>query len=178
MGHILDTIEGKLEQGTLSDKVVIRIGHATHASPEQLDRIRLLESKGVKIHVEANLTSNLTTGSVKDAKEQREVLLRFLNHGVVPTLNTDGGGVMGTTLRQEKTLAQNIIAGFKSNQVEITENNTKYYYSELPSLANRDPRFEYRLIPEENKRNFEMDKIEKETEDYRQEIIPKFHSIN
>ena len=100
VGHILDTIEGMAQQGTLSDKVIIRIGHATHASPAQLDRISLLEDKGVKIHVEANLTSNLVTGSVKNGEEQAQVLLRFLKHGVTPTLNTDGGGVMGTTLKE------------------------------------------------------------------------------
>jgi hypothetical protein len=176
VGHLMDKIEGMSEQGMLSDKVVIRIGHATHASPAQLDRIRILEGKGVKIHVEANLTSNIVTGSIADSGEQAQVLLKFLQHGVTPTLNTDGGGVMGTSLRRERVLAQEILDNFKTNQTAITEGNTKYYYSELPRTTERDPKFEYRLVPEENRENFDMKRIEQETESYRKEVIPRIHN--
>jgi Adenosine deaminase len=175
VGHILDTIEGMSNNGLLSDKVILRIGHATHASPAQLEKIRLLESKGVKIHVEANLTSNIVTGSVANGGEQAQVLLRFLQHGVTPTLNTDGGGVYGTTLKNEYRVAQDIIGRFKDNETAITEGNKKYYYSELPSPDKRDSSFEYHLISSENRANFDINQIKNETETYQQEVLPKIH---
>jgi hypothetical protein len=163
------------EQGMLSDKVVIRIGHATHASPAQLDRIRILEGKGVKIHVETNLTSNVVTGSVKNGEEQAQVLLRFLKHGVTPTLNTDGGGVMGTTLKEEYRLSGDIINKFKANEIEIPEGNIRYYYDQLPSSKDRNPNFEYRLISQEVQNNFDINRLKNEAENYQREIIPKLH---
>ncbi len=44
---------------SLSDEVIIRLGHITHATPSQLEEIQKLG-----IIIEANLTSNLVTGSI------------------------------------------------------------------------------------------------------------------
>jgi hypothetical protein len=133
--------------------------------------------RGLK-YIEANLTSNIATRSIKDRDEQAQILLRFSKHGVTPTLNTDGGGVMGTTLRKEHEVAQGIIDRFKANEIDITEGSIKYYYSEIPALHNRDPRFDYQLIPKDRQDQFNMEQIKNETKMYREEVIPKIINTN
>ncbi|WP_233787970.1 hypothetical protein [Dulcicalothrix desertica] len=50
-----------LKKLEISAKVIIRLGHVTHAEPIQLEEIQKLG-----LIVEANLTSNLVTGSITE----------------------------------------------------------------------------------------------------------------
>ncbi len=86
--HLINTLEELKANNELSEQVIVRLGHATHATPEQLIRIQQLG-----IIVEANLTSNLVTRTVADSTEQNQVLLKFLFHDVKTILNTDAGSV-------------------------------------------------------------------------------------
>ncbi|MBL0214088.1 MAG: hypothetical protein IPQ07_09395 [Myxococcales bacterium] len=66
------------------DGVIIRFGHATHAKAEQVQRMAKLG-----VIVEANIGSNVTTGSIKNISEHP--LLLNLYYGVRTVLGTDGG---------------------------------------------------------------------------------------
>ncbi len=166
VGTLLTKLEDMNAKGQLSDGVVLRLGHLTHASDAQLQRVAALQtdlrSKGVELFTEANLTSNEKTGTVKGARAGDQVLLKQLYHGVTPTINTDGGGVVGTTLSDEYEKAQFAIDKFKSNKlpVEVTGADGK-----------PEQKFFNDLSPEQ-KKNFDMERIHGESERYRSNVVP------
>ena len=174
---LTERLEQMKSQGKLDpDKVIIRYGHATHASFEDLEEIRKLG-----VIVEANLRSNVTTGSVSNDTETQQTLLKFLYHDTNTILNTDGGGVMGTTLPREYKLAREGIELFKINEMGIPDpqNKTIYYYDELPDLEGLTLKdypylnYEHRLIPSEKKANFEFEKLKENSDYYRDNIAPR-----
>lgn len=151
-----------------SDKVIIRLGHVTHATPSQLEEIQRLG-----IIIEANLTSNLVTGSIASPAEQEQVLLKFLFYNLKTIINTDAGGVMGTTIVREYRIAQQIINKFKSNQLELTIDNKKYFYTQLPARMDRIKNYDYELLPPDKKDNFDMEHLIKQAEEYLCNIAPR-----
>lgn len=155
-----------------SDKVIVRLGHVTHTTPTQL-----LELQKLGIIIEANLTSNLVTGSVTSLLEQEQVLLKFLFYNLRTIINTDAGGVMGTTIVREYRIAQQIINKFKNNQIELTLDNKKYFYSQLPDTMDRIKDYEYELLPPEKKNNFDMEHLILEAEDYLRNIVPRLGGL-
>jgi hypothetical protein len=166
VGTLLTKLEDMNAKGQLTDGVVLRLGHLTHASDDQLQRVAALQadlrSKGVELFTEANLTSNERTGTVKDAKAADQVLLKQLYHGVTPTINTDGGGVMGTTLPREYDKAQDAIERFKLGLTPIEVMGTN---------GQPEQKFFNDLSPKQ-KRNFEMRRIYAESERYRNNVVP------
>jgi len=77
-----------------------RIGHGVHAvdDPDLLD---LMAEQGVAI--EANLTSNVQTSTVPGYADHP--LKRFLQRGLIATINTDDPGISGITLAYEYDVA-------------------------------------------------------------------------
>lgn len=77
-----------------------RVGHAVHAveDPALLDY--LAEQR---IGIEANLTSNVQTKTVSDYAHHP--LRRFLEHGILATINTDDPGISNVTLAYEYEVA-------------------------------------------------------------------------
>lgn len=165
--HLINTLEELKANNELSDQVIVRLGHATHATPEQLTRIQQLG-----IIVEANLTSNVVTRTVADSTEQNQVLLKFLFHDVKTVLNTDGGGVMGTSLQDEYKQAYRIMSLFTKNRIPIVVDNVHYYFSEIPDEGDREPGVEYKILPDEKRENFDIERLKKEAEDYSQRMQP------
>lgn len=117
----IELMLGALEKVQLGDGVVVRLGHATHATPEQLARMAKMG-----IIVEANVGSNLATGSI--ATPDSHPLLLNMYYGVSTVLSTDGAGVMRTNLQVEYLRAAAMIEQFKSGQVTLAtkEGNVKY----------------------------------------------------
>jgi adenosine deaminase len=77
-----------------------RIGHAVHA----LEDVALLDTLAErKIGVECNLTSNVQTSTVKDYPSHP--IKRFLEHGILATINTDDPGISGIDLAYEYNVA-------------------------------------------------------------------------
>jgi adenosine deaminase len=152
----------------LSDQVIIRLGHVTHATPSQLSELQKLG-----IIIEANLTSNLVTGSAATSAIREQVLLKFLLINLKTIINTDAGGVMGTTIVREYRIAQQIINKFKKNQVEITIGSKKYFYTQLPDTMDRIDGYDYELLPPDKKDNFDMENLIKEAEEYRTNVVPR-----
>ena len=72
------------------DGVVIRFGHAAHATPTQNERLATLG-----VYVESNIGSNLATRSL--LRPEDHPLIYQLYYGVKTVLGTDGQGVMGTS---------------------------------------------------------------------------------
>jgi adenosine deaminase len=77
-----------------------RLGHAVHAidDPALLDYLALHQ-----IGIESNLTSNVQTSTVPDYASHP--LKRFLQHGILATINTDDPGISNITLRYEYEVA-------------------------------------------------------------------------
>ncbi len=171
-------LELMAENGELApDKVVIRLGHLTHATFEDLQKIQRLG-----IVVEANLTSNQVTRSAGSEEEVQQVLLKFLYNDNKVILNTDGGGVMGTTVPQEYDKAEKAIRKFEAGEIGIPDHQKKviYFYDEnlIPDLEEKGPTYKYKdyqhqAIPEEKKPNFNIERLKQEAERYRQEVVPK-----
>jgi hypothetical protein len=99
-----------------SDEVIIRLGHVTHATPSQLEEIQKLG-----IIIEANLTSNLVIGSVTSPIEQEQVLLKFLFYKLKTIINTDAGGVMGTTIVREYRIDRRLYSKWRLEQHRLTQ---------------------------------------------------------
>ncbi len=94
-----------------------RIGHGVHAieAPALLDY--LAEHR---IGVESSLTSNVQTTTVPDYASHP--LRRFLEHGILATLNTDDPGVSGIDLPHEYTVAAPA-AGLTPDQIRQAQRN-------------------------------------------------------
>ena len=94
-----------------------RIGHAVHAAddPALLD---LMAQRGIA--VEANLTSNVQTSTVADYASHP--LKRFLERGLLATINTDDPGISGITLAYEYEVAAPA-AGLTPEQIRQAQRN-------------------------------------------------------
>src|SRR5262249_16902143 len=124
---LLETLEdmGYSTERGADDGVIIRLGHVTHATPEQIERMAKC-----RVIIEANIGSNVRTGSIKDDSEHP--LLYALYYGTPTVLGTDGQGVMGTTLTGEYDRAAQIIADFKSGLSRIQVGGAELSYTQLP----------------------------------------------
>ncbi len=94
-----------------------RIGHATRAAEDPA----LLDYMGAHaIGIEANLTSNVQTGTVRDLASHP--LRRFLAAGLLATINTDDPGISGIDLAHEYNDAAPR-AGLSSAQTRQAQRN-------------------------------------------------------
>lgn len=111
--------------------VIVRFGHAAHATPKQIEHMKRLG-----IVVEANIGSNLATGSVANADQHP--LLYNLYYGVETVLSTDAQGVMGTQLSIEYQRASALIAAFKSGETSLQIDGKIVRYADLsPEIKKR-----------------------------------------
>ncbi len=94
-----------------------RIGHAVHAvdDPALLDYLAQQ-----RIGIETNLTSNVQTSTVPDYPSHP--LRRFLEHGILATINTDDPGISNITLAYEYKFAAPA-AGLSSDQIRQAQRN-------------------------------------------------------
>jgi adenosine deaminase len=99
------------------DLKAARIGHAVHAAedPALLDYL----AKNA-IGIEANLTSNVQTSTVSDYMSHP--MRRFLENGLLATLNSDDPGVSGINLRYEYEVAAPA-AGLSTQQIRQAQMN-------------------------------------------------------
>jgi adenosine deaminase len=95
----------------------VRIGHAVHAieDPALLDY--LAEQR---VGIESNLTSNVQTSTVPDYPQHP--LRRFLEHGILATINTDDPGISNITLAYEYEVAAPA-AGLSPAQIRQAQQN-------------------------------------------------------
>ncbi len=94
-----------------------RLGHAVRA----VDDPALLDYLAEKrIGVESCLTSNVQTGCVTNYRSHP--LRRFLEHGILATINTDDPGISGITLRYEYEVAAPQ-AGLSAAQIRQAQEN-------------------------------------------------------
>jgi adenosine deaminase len=107
-----------------ADGVIIRFGHATHATPEQIVRM-----KNMGIIAEANISSNLATRSISSL--DAHPLLYNLYFDEPTILSTDGHGVMGTNLNTEYAIARTIIDDFKAGRTTIKLDGVEKQYQDL-----------------------------------------------
>jgi hypothetical protein len=112
------------------DGVIVRFGHATHLTQDQVQRI-----KGLGIYAEANLGSNVQTGALQPNKAgeffENHPLLSLMYHEVPTVLNTDAHGVMHTSLKQEYAQADRLIKMFTRNKMSIEVDGKSVYYRDL-----------------------------------------------
>lgn len=131
------------------DGVVIRFGHATHATPEQVERMAKLG-----VIVEANIGSNLITGSIIRAEEHP--LLLNLYYGLETVLGTDAGGVMQTTRQREYAFARDLIEQFRTGKPLEFPNGKRIYFKDL--------------TPEQQAR-FALDEIHRSEDRYHANVV-------
>jgi len=131
------------------DGVVVRFGHATHADSAQIHALAELG-----ITVEANIGSNLATGSIASASDHP--LLYNLFWGTRTVLATDAEGVMGTTLSVEYERASELIERFRSNRVALEINGRRVFFRDIhdPAVRNR----------------FSIDQLHRWAQEYRESI--------
>ncbi len=126
-----DNLEKTLNALTLADYqgpgdgVIVRFGHAAHATPEQL---QLIAEFGIV--VESNVGSNLATGAVVAASDHP--LLLNLYYGVDTMLATDAQGVMETTLSVEYQRAAQLIGMFQAGKTRLLLDGKEVSFDELP----------------------------------------------
>ena len=126
---------GYSEQKAKEDGVIIRFGHATHATPQQIGRMKLLG-----VVAEANLTSNVETGALQPIKGggdffENHSLLNLLYHEVPTVLNTDAQGVMHTTMQREYQQADRLISLFQKNKLPMKLEDKQVYFKDLSPEA-------------------------------------------
>ncbi len=95
---------------------------------------------------------------------------KHLFHDVKTILNTDAGGVMNTSLQREYELAHTILSRFKDNEIPIVVDNVHYYFSEIPDEGDRGPGVEYKILPDEKRENFDIERLKQEAEGYSQKM--------
>lgn len=94
-----------------------RLGHAVHA----IEDPRLMEYLAEqRIGVEANLTSNVQTSTVPNYASHP--LRRFLEYGILATINTDDPGISNITLAYEYQVAAPA-AGLTPEQIRQAQHN-------------------------------------------------------
>jgi hypothetical protein len=81
---------------------------------------------------------------------------------VTPTINTDGGGVMGTTLSNEYKISEKAINDFKSNKMPLEI---------MGANGQPEQKFFGDLTPQQ-KQQFDMERIHGESERYRSNVVP------
>jgi adenosine deaminase len=94
-----------------------RIGHAVHAVEDPALMDYLAEHR---VGIESNLTSNVQTTTVPDYPQHP--LRRFLEHGILATINTDDPGVSNITLAYEYEVAAPA-AGLSPAQIRQAQQN-------------------------------------------------------
>jgi len=94
-----------------------RIGHAVHAlkDPSLINHMRQNH-----IGIECNLTSNVQTSVVADYSSHP--IGKFLQHGLLATINTDDPGISNITLRYEYEIAAPA-AGLSPSQINQAQRN-------------------------------------------------------
>lgn len=94
-----------------------RLGHAVRA----INDLALLDYLALHhIGIESNLTSNVQTSTVPDYASHP--LKRFLEHGILATINTDDPGISNITLRYEYEVAAPA-AGLSQEQIRQAQHN-------------------------------------------------------
>lgn len=101
----------------LLDLGAVRIGHAVHAVDDPSLMDYLAEHQ---IGIECNLTSNVQTSTVKDYHSHP--IKRFLEHGILATINTDDPGISGIDLAYEYQVAAPAV-GLSSDQIRQAQIN-------------------------------------------------------
>jgi hypothetical protein len=101
-------------------KVVVRLGHVTHATDKQIEQMRKLG-----VIAEVNIGSNLATGSLPrdtnaNGRLDEHPLLKLMIAGVKTTLSTDAQGVMSTSMGREFGFADDMIQDFVSGRTAVT----------------------------------------------------------
>lgn len=129
--HNVDTLLGALQdlgygpEMRATDKVGIRFGHATHATPEQ---IAVMKQLGVM--AEANLISNVETGALQPNQSgdilQNHALLSLMMQDVPTMLSTDAQGVMNTKMADQYKTAQALITDFHRGDAPLELEQGKY----------------------------------------------------
>ena len=142
IGQLLDALDGIAKNfgGKLPPEVVVRFGHATHATPEQIARMKKLG-----VMVEVNLTSNQVTGSLggdgpaaggQDAQQRKRdssksdsrtgqahleehALGSLIFHDIDVVLSTDGHDVMDTHLAKEYSKAKNVVEDIREGLLAV-----------------------------------------------------------
>ncbi len=142
IGQLLSSLENVAKNfgGTLPPDVSVRFGHATHATPEQIARM-----KALGVIVEVNLTSNQATGSLagekpapgqKDAERpkrtgstgddrsgnamlEQHALGSMVFHDIDVMLSTDGHDVMDTHLAKEYAKAKQVLEDIHDNLLDV-----------------------------------------------------------
>lgn len=94
-----------------------RIGHGLSAAGDPA-LMNLLRDK--RIGIESNLTSNLHTGLIPSY--EAHPLKRFLEHGMLATINTDDPGISAVYLRHEYEPAAPA-AGLSQEQIRLAQRN-------------------------------------------------------
>jgi adenosine deaminase len=94
-----------------------RIGHAVHAVEDQ-SLMELMAEKGIGI--EANLTSNVQTSTIQDYTTHP--LRRFLEQGLLGTINTDDPKISGIDIQYEYEVAAPA-AGLSVDQIHQAQQN-------------------------------------------------------
>ena len=129
--HNVDTLLGALQnlgygpELRATDKVGIRFGHATHATPEQ---IAIMKQLGVM--AEANLISNVETGALQPNQSgdilQNHALLSLMMQDVPTMLSTDAQGVMNTKMADQYKTARALITDFHRGDASLELEQGKY----------------------------------------------------
>lgn len=121
----------------VNDLHASRIGHGVRAL-EDGDLIRFLAES--RVGIEANLTSNVQTSTVPDYSSHP--LLKFLENGLLATINTDDPGISGIDLVYEYEVAAPA-AGLAVEQIHQAQRNSlEVAFLSSPDkeeLANKKP---------------------------------------
>jgi Adenosine deaminase len=176
MGKVVGMLDTMVTNNIYPPGVVTRIGHGTHASFSQLAQLAEISQKH-NILLEANLSSNLATGTVASKAEMQQVMLKFLFHEKLKVvLGTDGGGVMGTTMPREYELANEAINRFTTGKTGLRNEEAKviYYYdkSQIPKADKREDGYTYLPLPEGKRDGFTIDRLRNEEVGYYDNIAP------
>jgi hypothetical protein len=147
-----------VDHGGSNGDVVVRFGHATHASPAQM-----AEMQRLGIFVEILLSSNLSTGSlpapspdvnaIKYLASEHPLLL-MLHHGVNVVVGTDGQGVYKTSMTNELETVAAIVRMYRRGKLE-----------NLPEGL-----VPFEQLPEEEKKRFSAKHVREYAEKYLQMI--------
>jgi hypothetical protein len=132
------------------DGVIVRFGHATHATAEQIERIAKLG-----VIVEANIGSNEITNSV--AKADDHPLLYNLYYRVKTVAGTDAQGVMQTDRRREYARARQHIERFRNNEFALELADGK--------------RVHFRDLSRKEQDRFSLDTLEKQEDAYHATVV-------
>jgi adenosine deaminase len=115
-----------------------RIGHGVRAEDDVELQQFLVENQ---IGVESNLTSNVQTSTVPDYASHP--IKRFLEYGILATINTDNTGVSGIDLPHEYIVAAPA-AGLTNEQINQAQHNALEVaflsQNEKNELLNKNPR--------------------------------------